>query len=61
MIQKIAEATDDLIGNKIGDRITKVQKIDNKVIQRQLQMKMIKKYLKKDKYLEKKDNKLLMI
>ena len=61
MIQKIAEANDDLIGNKIGDRITKVQKIDNKVIQRQLQMKMIKKYLKKDKYLEKKDNKLLMI
>ena len=61
MIQKIAGANDDLIGNKIGDRITKVQKIDNKVIQRQLQMKMIKKYLKKDKYLEKKDNKLLMI
>ena len=61
MIQKIAEATDDLIGNKIGDRITKVQKIDNKVIQRQLQMRMIKKYLKKDKYLQKKDNKLLMI
>ena len=61
MIQKIAEATDDLIGNKIGDRITKVQKVDNKVIQRQLQMRMIKKYLKKDKYLQKKDNKLLMI
>ena len=31
------------------------QKIHNRIIQKQLQMSMIKKYLKKDIYLEKKD------
>ena len=46
-IQKTAEATGDLIGNETAIRITKVSKIHNKLIQRQLQMIMIKKYLKK--------------
>ena len=36
------------------------QKIYNKIIQRELKMVMIKKYLKKDMYLKKKDKKLLM-
>ena len=36
------------------------QKIYNKIIQRELKMVMIKKYLKKDMYLKKKDEKLLM-
>ena len=48
IIQKIAEATGDLIGNKIADEITKISKIRNRIIKKQLQMNMIKKYLKKD-------------
>ena len=57
-----------IIKDKNGDalfsstkRFTKFHKIHNKIIQRQLQMSMIKKYLKKDIYLQKKDKKLLMI
>ena len=54
--QKTAETTGNLIGNKIADavaklhkeRIMKFQKISNKIILKQLQMRMIKKYLKKD-------------
>ena len=61
VIQKAAEATGDLIGNNIANRITKVSKNYNNIIQWQLQMKMIKKYLKKDIYLRKNDRKLLMI
>ena len=38
----------------------KLQKIKNKVIQRQLKMSMIKKYVMKDIDLQKKDKKLLM-
>ena len=38
-----------------------IQKIYNKIIQRHLQMKAIKKCLKKDIYLQKKDKKLLII
>ena len=49
-------------GNKIDSKIMGVsKKIHNKIIQRQLQMNMIKKYLKKDTYLQKKDRKLLII
>ena len=33
-IQKIAEATGDLIGNKITNRIAKFEKIHNKLIQK---------------------------
>ena len=44
---KTAEGTSDLIGNKIADKITKVSKTHNKIIQKQLQINMIKKYLKK--------------
>ena len=58
----------NLIDNKItyavaesyDDRITKIQKIHNKIIQKQLQMSMTKKYLKKDIYLQKKNKKLLI-
>ena len=38
-----------------------VKKFTKKIIQKQLQMRMIKKYLKKDIYLQKKDRKLLTI
>ena len=116
VIQKTAETTGDLTGNKIANRITKVsknsqeinsetvtnehdeeipnekyispeerqeiidelklklkynnkisennksfKKIHNKIIQKKLQIRMIKKYLKKDIYLQKKGNKLLII
>ena len=44
---KTAEGTSNLIGNKTADKITKVSKIHNKIIQKQLQINMIKKYLKK--------------
>ena len=61
VIQKTREATGDLIGNKIANKITKIfKKTYNKIIQKQYQMNMIKKYLKKDMYLQKKDNKLLI-
>ena len=59
-IQKTAEATDDLIGNKIADRITSTSTSPKKrknYIQKQMKMKQ--KYQKKDIYL-KKGNKLLM-
>ena len=38
----------------------KFQKIHNKLIQRHLQISMIKKYQMKDMYLQKRDTKLLM-
>ena len=60
-IQKIVEATGDLIGNKIVNRITKVLKIHRVIFQKQLQMNMIKKHLKKETYFQKKGRKLLMI
>ena len=55
-----AEATDDLIGNKVDNKIAKFQKIHNKINQRSLQINIIKEYLKKDMYLQKKDKKVLM-
>ena len=56
LLRKTAEATGDLIGNKIANKITKVSKKLETV-----RMKMIKKYLKKDICVWKKDNELLMI
>ena len=62
VIQKTAEEPRDLIDNKIGDKITKVAKLCNRIIQEQLQVNlMIKKHIKKDLYLQKKDTKLMMI
>ena len=52
-----SETTGDLIGNKIDDKILKFHNIYNKIIQRQLQVRIIKKYLQKNK----KKKKLLMI
>ena len=48
----ILKTADDVIGSKITDKVTKVPK---KIIQEHLQMKIIKKYLKKDVYLQKKN------
>ena len=43
VIQKKADDTGHLIGNKISDRITKIKKNHNKIIQKHLQIRMIKK------------------
>ena len=61
-IQKRAETTFDFIGNNKIKKLNlqKFQKIHNKIIWKQLQMGMTKKYLKKDIYLQKKNKKLLM-
>ena len=45
---------------KLLIELQKVQKIQNKIIHEQIQMSMIKKYLKEDIYVQKKDRKLLM-
>ena len=69
-IKKTAETTGDLIGNKISDAVAtlydgrnlkKSQKRDHRIIQKQLQISTIKKYLQKSIYLPKKDGKLFRI
>ena len=63
--QKTAEAT----GNEATDAVPKLQngtimkfqKICNKIILKQLQMRMMTKYLKKDTYFQKKYEKLLIM
>ena len=56
--QKIINLNDNIIADAVAKsyngRIMKVSRICNKIIQQQLQMRMIKKYLKKDIYLQKK-------
>ena len=47
--------------NGISAKSRKLQKIHKKIIQKQLQMRMIKKYLKKDIHLQEKDKKLVII
>ena len=61
-IEKTAEATGDLIGNKICDKITSISKKSAKDLHSKelSQLKLIMKYQKKDIYPPKKDNKLLM-
>ena len=47
-IQKVVEAIGDLTGNKHADKVIKGSNIHNKTIQRQLEMRIINRYLKKD-------------
>ena len=56
-IQKIAEVTGNLIGNKTADKITNVSKISSQNV---LNADERSKYKKKDIYLQEKDTKLLM-
>ena len=51
LLQKTVEATGDLNGNKIADKVTKISKTSDSIIQKQLKMSMLKKYLKKNIYL----------
>ena len=55
IVHKSAEATGDLIGNKITDKIT-AKPSKNRI----MQMKLLMEYQKKDLFLLKKDKKLLM-
>ena len=60
-IQKPAEATGDFIGNKIADKITSVSKKSNKKLPKDETEEDVEITThKKDVYLQKKDNKLLM-
>ena len=62
VIQKSAEATGDLIGNKIPDKITRVSKKSAKELQNnETEVDAGKATPKKDTYLQKKCNKVLMI
>ena len=50
-LQKAAEPTGDLIGNKTDHKITKVSELYSKIVQKKLKPKildLIVKYLKKD-------------
>ena len=59
--QKTAEATGDLAGNKIADKITSVSKKSRKELQHnETKVDVERATPKKDTYLQKKDNKLLM-
>ena len=55
-IQKIAEATGDLIGNEIADKITRVSKTSPQNNSETNEEKILR-----ERYLQKKDRKLLMI
>ena len=57
-IQKTAEATGDLIGIKLLIRLQVYQK--NHTMKKYSQMKLIMKYQKRDIFIQKKRNKLLM-
>ena len=56
VVQKTAEATGDLIGNKMADQITSVGKPKNKKKKRKMKKMKEKKFI----FLQKKDTKLLM-
>ena len=66
-IQKTEEATGDLVDNKIADKITAkpgpkdvTSASKNHTMNKYSQMKLIMKYQKRDIFLQKKGNKLLM-
>ena len=59
-IQKTAEATGDLIGNKIADKITSISKKSAKELPNNETEEVEMTTPKKNTYLHKKDNKLLM-
>ena len=60
-LKKTTETTVGLIGINIADKITKVSKTSQQIVQRQFKMRMVNKYLKEDIHLYKKGRKLLMI
>ena len=60
-IKKTAEGSGDLVGNKIADKITATSlKNVTSASKKSHKMKLIMKYQKRDIFLQKKGNKLLM-
>ena len=59
-IQKTAEATGDLIGNKIADKISSISKKSDANSEIEVGRVSSKDVPKKDTHLQKKDNKLFM-
>ena len=59
--KKTAEATGGLLAIKLLRKLRGIQKIHNRIIHKQLQINITKKYLKKDMYFQNKDRKLSMI
>ena len=61
-IQETPEATGDLIGNEIADKITSISKSSNELHSNEYiqQKELIMKYQKKYRYPHKNGNKLLM-
>ena len=60
-IQKTAEATGNLIRNKIVDKSSKNSPQNNSVTMKKKILDLMEKYRKKNIYLQNKDRKLLMI
>ena len=60
VIQKTAEASGGLIGNKIANRITKVSKNSQQNNLKTIKKQQKKEILKKDTNLQKRDKKVLM-
>ena len=61
VIQRTTKATGDLIGNKMANKNTGVSKNSHQNNLKTVKNWVIKKYLKKDIYLQNKDRKLLII
>ena len=59
-MQKTAEATDDLIGNKITNKIVKLSKNSQQNNLETVRNENDKKIAKKDMYLQKKDKQFLI-
>ena len=57
-IEKTAEKTD---GSKFPNRISNIPKKYNKIVQRQLQKRMTRKYPQNEIYIKQKDRKLLIV
>ena len=60
VLQKTAEATDDLIGNKITNKIVKLSKNSQQNNLETVTNENDKKIAKKDMYLQKKDKQFLI-
>ena len=60
VLQKTAEATDDLIGNKITNKIVKLSKNSQQNNLETVRNENNKKIAKKDMYLQKKDKQFLI-
>ena len=61
VLQKTAEVTDDLIGNKITNKIVKLSKNSQQNNLETVRNENDKKIAKKDMYLQKKDKQFLII